>query len=134
MYLGDDSHLKIVGHGRVKIRFPNGRVKGIDGFLHILGLEQNLLYVSKLNDSRAQVFFSSGECKMTRGVMVLAKGVQISTLFKLDACTIQCNICYDKPKKKSLDSSSSLSDRAEKLVVATSNGHAFWVPKGELIH
>lgn len=36
VYLGDESHLKIVGHGRVKIRFPDGRVMGIAGVLHIL--------------------------------------------------------------------------------------------------
>ena len=38
VYLGDDSHLKIVGRGRVNIRFPDGRVKGINGVMHILGL------------------------------------------------------------------------------------------------
>lgn len=38
VYLGEDSHLNIVGRGRVKIRFTNGRVKGIDGVSHILSL------------------------------------------------------------------------------------------------
>jgi len=31
--LGDESPLIIVGHGNDLIRFPNGRVKGINGFL-----------------------------------------------------------------------------------------------------
>ena len=50
VYLGHNSHLNIVGHGRVKIRFHDGRVKGIDGVLHIPGLARNLLLVSKLGD------------------------------------------------------------------------------------
>lgn len=50
VYLGDDSHLKVVGRGRVKIRFPYGKVKGIIDVMHILILAQNLLSVSKLSD------------------------------------------------------------------------------------
>lgn len=66
VYLADDSHLKIISHGRVKIIFSDGRVKGIDGVLDIPDLAQNLLYVSKLNDVGVQVFFSSGGYKMNR--------------------------------------------------------------------
>ena len=32
VYLGDDSHLNIVGHGRVLIIFLNGKVKGVMKF------------------------------------------------------------------------------------------------------
>ena len=35
VYLGDDSHLDIVGRGKVKIRFLDGRVKSMNGVLHI---------------------------------------------------------------------------------------------------
>jgi len=45
-YLCDNSPLKIVSCGRVVIRFHDGRVKGIDEVLHILGLAQSVL-VSK---------------------------------------------------------------------------------------
>lgn len=41
VYLASDSMLEIVGRGRIKIQFPDGRVKGINGVLHILGLERN---------------------------------------------------------------------------------------------
>lgn len=51
VYLGDDSQLNIDGRGRVLIKFPNGRVKGINGVFHISGLAQNLLSISKLNDA-----------------------------------------------------------------------------------
>jgi len=38
LYLGDEYPLSIVGHGRFLIKFPDGREKGINGVLHILGL------------------------------------------------------------------------------------------------
>ena len=38
VYLGDDSHLKIVGQGQVTIIFPDGQVKGINRVMHIPGL------------------------------------------------------------------------------------------------
>lgn len=85
VYLGDDSHLKFVGHGRVKIQFPYGRVKGIAGVLHILGLAQNLLSVSKLCNVGVHISFSQGGWKILRGSMVLAKGFSIGTLYKLDS-------------------------------------------------
>jgi hypothetical protein len=36
VYLGDDSHLEIFGHGKFIIQIPNGIVKGIDDVMHIL--------------------------------------------------------------------------------------------------
>ena len=36
VFLGDDSSYKIIGHGRVKVRFRDGRVKTLPGVLHIL--------------------------------------------------------------------------------------------------
>lgn len=60
-----------------------------------------------------------------------SKGVRIGTLYKLDACTVQCNSSFDTQKKKSSNSSSSPLDQVEKEhVAATSNGCAFWIPKG----
>lgn len=58
VYLASDSSLEIVGRGRVRIQFPDGRVKGINDVMHIPGLAQNLFYVSKLNDVGVQVTFS----------------------------------------------------------------------------
>lgn len=81
IYLSDDSHLNIVGHGRVLIRFPNDKVKGIIGLvLHIFSLAWSLLLVSKFNDASAHVVFSNEGCKVVQGAMVLAKGVHVAIL------------------------------------------------------
>ena len=37
-YLSVDFPLNIVGHGRLLIKFPNGKVKGINGIFHIPSL------------------------------------------------------------------------------------------------
>jgi len=50
-FLGDGSSYKIIGHGRVKVRFRDGRVKTLPGVLHILGLARNLLFISKMSDA-----------------------------------------------------------------------------------
>jgi hypothetical protein len=51
--------------------------------LHIPGLERNLISVSKMSDAGVHTLFQKDTCKMVRGVMVLMKGVQIGTLYKL---------------------------------------------------
>jgi hypothetical protein len=51
VYLGDDSPLSIVGHGKVLIKLSDGRVNGTSGVLYILGLTLNLLLVRTLNDA-----------------------------------------------------------------------------------
>jgi len=80
VYLNDDCHLRIVGCGRVLIRFPDGRVKGINGFFHILSFVQNLLLVGTLNDAGLFFFFSNGGCKMVKGDMVHTKGVCVGPI------------------------------------------------------
>jgi hypothetical protein len=62
--------------------------------LHILGLKINLTYVSKMSDAGVHTLFQKDSCKMVRGAMVLMRGVQIGTLYKLlgnfdsDGCNI----------------------------------------------
>lgn len=82
VYLASDSSLEIVGRGRDKIQFPDGRMKGIDGVMHIPGLTHSLIFFSKLNDVGVQVLFSGGDYKMTRDSIALAKGARIGTQFE----------------------------------------------------
>ena len=83
MFLGDDSTTKIVGRGRVQLILPDGRSRTIPCVLHIPGLERNLIYVNKMSDTGVHTLFQKDSCKMLRGVMVLMKGVQIGTIYKL---------------------------------------------------
>lgn len=125
MYLGDDSHLYIVGRGKVRIRFPDGRIKRISGVLHIPGLKWNLLSVSKLIDAGVQVVFSDARCKMIKGSMMIAKGVKFDTLYNLETYIVECNNTF--VKSKFVDTSSKYL-RVSLLV----DGHWFLVPKGAI--
>jgi hypothetical protein len=51
--------------------------------IHILGLERNLICFSKMSDAGLHTLFHKDSCNMVRGAMVLMKGVQIVTLYKL---------------------------------------------------
>ena len=59
---------------------------------------------------------------MVRGVMVIARGRRLGTLYQFDACTVECNSTSDKTMKKT-----TLLEK-ERVSLST-NGHGFWVPK-----
>jgi hypothetical protein len=89
VFLGNDSTTKIIGRGRVKLRLIDGRIRTLPGVLHIPGMARNLIFVSKMEDARVKTFFEKGTCMMVRGAMVLMKGVQFGTLYKLLGSTIR---------------------------------------------
>jgi hypothetical protein len=51
VFLGDDSTTKIIKQGRVPLILQDDRKRTLPGVLHILGLERNLIYVSKMSDA-----------------------------------------------------------------------------------
>jgi hypothetical protein len=83
VFLGDESTTKIVGRGRVLMILQDGWKRTLPGVLHILGLERNLISVSKMSDVGVHTIFQKDSCKMLIGVMVLMKEVHIGTLYKL---------------------------------------------------
>jgi hypothetical protein len=93
VFLGDDSIIKIIGRGKFKLRLIDGRIITLPGVLHIPGLARNLIYVRKMVDPRVKKIFEKETCKMVRGEMVLLKGAQFGTLYKLKGSTISvgCN-------------------------------------------
>jgi hypothetical protein len=75
VFLGDDSTTRIVGRGRVQMTLQDGRKRTLPGVLHILGLEKNLIFVSKMSDTGVHTLFQKDLCNMVRGVMVLMRGI-----------------------------------------------------------
>jgi hypothetical protein len=94
VFLGDDSTTKIMGRGRVKLLLKDGRIRTLPGVLHIPKLARSLISVSKLDDAGVDIVLGKGTCKMVRGAMVLMRGVQCGTLYKLLGITYtnECNI------------------------------------------
>jgi hypothetical protein len=83
VFLGDDSTTKIVERGRVRLILQYGRKRTLPGVIHILGLEKDLIFVSKMSHVGVHTLFQKDSCNMVRGVMVLMKGIWIGTLYKL---------------------------------------------------
>jgi hypothetical protein len=83
VFLGDDSTTNIFGQERVRLILQDGRARTLPGVLHIPSLVRNLLFVRKMSDAGVHTIFQNDFCKMVIGAMVLMKGVQIGTLYKL---------------------------------------------------
>ena len=66
MYLGDDSPVNIIGHGRVKLKLKDGRIRSLPGVLHIPNLARNLIYVGKMDVADVKTMCGDGGCKMVR--------------------------------------------------------------------
>jgi hypothetical protein len=94
VFLGDDSTTKILGRGRVKLLLKYGRIRTLLGVLHIPKLAKSLISISKMDDAGVDTVFGKKTCKMVRGAMVLMRGVQCGTLYKLlgNTYTNGCNI------------------------------------------
>eukprot|EP00253_Pinus_taeda_P029559 PITA_29559 len=86
--LGDDRKARIIGGGKVKLNFQGGRVRKLPGVLHIPALAKNLISVSKLDDVGVKIVFENDTSKMVRGALVLMRGVQTGTLYKLQDSTV----------------------------------------------
>jgi hypothetical protein len=92
-FLGDDSTTRIIGRGKFKLRLIHGRIRTISGVLHILGSAKNLIYVIKMDNAGVKVIFEKEICRMVRGEVVLLKGVQFGTMYKIQGRIISdgCN-------------------------------------------
>jgi hypothetical protein len=71
----------------VKLKIIYGRIRTLSGVLHIPGLDKNIIFVCKMDDAGVKTIFEKERCMMIRGAMVLLKGVQVGTLYKLQGIT-----------------------------------------------
>ena len=49
MYLRDDSLASIIGHGRVKMKLKDGRIRTLPGVLHIPNITINLICIRNMD-------------------------------------------------------------------------------------
>ena len=61
---GDDSPANIVGHGRVKLKLKDGRIRTLLRVLHIPNLARNLIFVRKMDVAGVNTMCGDGGCKM----------------------------------------------------------------------
>ena len=73
--------LDVVDMGDVRILLPNGSVWLLKKVRHIPELRRNLISVGQLDDEGHAILFVGGTWKVTKGVMVLARGKKTGTLY-----------------------------------------------------
>eukprot|EP00253_Pinus_taeda_P012795 PITA_12795 len=88
VFLGDDRKARIIGRGKVKLKFQDGRVRTFPNVLPIPALARNLISISKQDDADVKIVFEKDTHKMVWGALVLMRGVQIGTLYKLQGSTV----------------------------------------------
>ena len=60
-----------------------GRIKTLPSVLHIPGLARNIIFVSKMGNVGVQTIFEKDRFKMVQREMVLMRGIQCGTLYKI---------------------------------------------------
>jgi hypothetical protein len=70
----------------------DGRIRTLPSVLHILGLDRNLISITKMSDASVKIMFENKTCRMVRGEMVLLRGVHIGTMCKILGTTIS-DVC-----------------------------------------
>jgi hypothetical protein len=62
--LGDDSIDKIIGRGKFKLKFMDGRIRTLLCVIHILGLAKKLISIRKIDDAGVKIVFEKETCRM----------------------------------------------------------------------
>ncbi|KAJ0080943.1 hypothetical protein Patl1_11326 [Pistacia atlantica] len=71
----DDTAVKFIGRGKIRLRLHDGSVRTLLEVMHILGMSRNLLSVGTMADAGIVFNCDRTSCKMTRGSMVITRGV-----------------------------------------------------------
>ena len=88
VFLGDDRKSRIICRGKVKLKLQSGRIRTLSSVLHIPALTRNMISVRKLDDAGVKIVFEKDTCKMVWGALVLMRGFQIGTPYKLQASIV----------------------------------------------
>ena len=81
LYLGDNEPCQIFQKGKVKISLQNGNHWLLHEVRHVPRLSRNLISVGKLDDEGCVVTFNDKNWKVSKGSLVVAKGVKLGTLY-----------------------------------------------------
>ena len=81
VYLGDNEPYQIVGKGKIKIKLQNGNHWLLHEVKHVPRLSRNLILVGQLGDEGCVVTFNDKNWKVSKGSLVVAKGVKVGTLY-----------------------------------------------------
>ena len=79
--LGDNEPCQIVGKGKIKIKLQNGNHWLLQEVRHVPKLSRNLISARQLSDEGCVVTFNDKNWKVSKGSLVVEKGVKVGTLY-----------------------------------------------------
>ena len=85
-FLRYDKAYTIVGKGYIPLRYRDRRIRYFLYVGPIPRLKRYLLAMIQLNDARVDVIFKMNMCNLVRVVMILDKGNNVDTLYRLESC------------------------------------------------
>ena len=83
VHLADDEPLQIAGKGDVRIKTNNGSSLMLRNVRYIPGLRRNLISIGQLDDAGFSTTFTGGAWKISKGAMIIARGVKNGTLYNM---------------------------------------------------
>ena len=86
--MGDDHPCNVEGMGTVRIKMDNGIVRELKEVRYVPQLKRNLISVGTLEALGLVVSIRDGILKMTKGSMVVMKGVRWGNLYYLKGSTV----------------------------------------------
>ena len=95
--MGNDGLTKVIGVGEVSLKTESGTSLLLKDVKHALDIRLNLISIGKLNDDGYYSHEGDGKWKLTKGSLVVAKGMKHSSLYVLQAkiSNGMCNVVED---------------------------------------
>ena len=81
VYLGYNEPYQIIGKRKIKIKLQNGNHWLLHEVRHVPRLSRNLISVGQLSDEGCVVTFNEFFWKVSKGSLVVEKGVKVATLY-----------------------------------------------------
>ena len=86
--MGNDHKCQVIGIGSISIRSYDGTIKTLNNVRHIPELKRNLISLGTLDDEGLEYRTGKGTMRITKGSLLIMKGIKRNGLYFLDGRTI----------------------------------------------
>jgi len=86
--MGNDHACQMVGIGTIRIKMPDGIVRELIDVRYVPQLKKNLISVGAMKSKRLKVTMENETLRITKGSMVVMKGVRDGNLYYLKGSTV----------------------------------------------
>ncbi|KAH1091748.1 hypothetical protein J1N35_019005 [Gossypium stocksii] len=88
VHMRNDSSIKVIGIGTIKIKIHDGTIRTLSDVRYVLDLQKNLISLRILDSKGCRINIELSGIKVSRGVLVLLKGKRTGSLYILEGSTV----------------------------------------------